>query len=254
MPCSTVPSDYQFVSGLDVRRLTASPFYLKLRQEQPQVAGIGNDLLEFTAQTGIDPARDISYLVMAGRSGESVKSEGLVILSGDFDKNRIVSFLESKAGVIVMEYGSASVMMVPDKKDNNVKNGIAFLGENEIAMGDLVSLKAALDTNVGGKTSILSNAKVSSLLSSIDLDGMFWFAGDAAGAMRKSPLPVPPSLNASSIQSIAGVFDVGEDFIGKDYGDNNRFEFGSQIGRRLQRIHCTRPIVRRAESRTQTVA
>ena len=210
-----IPSDYQFVSGVNVRRLTTSPFYLKLRQEQPQVAQIGNGLMEFTAQTGIDPARDVSYLVMAGRSGESVKPEGLVILSGDFDKNRIVSFLQSQAGVITMAYGGASVMMIPDKKDNSVKNGMVFLGENEIAMGNLVALKAALDTKAGGKNSILSNAVVSSLLSTIDLDGMFWFAGDATGAMRKSPLPVPPALNASSIQSIAGVFDIGEDFVGK---------------------------------------
>jgi hypothetical protein len=210
-----IPADYQFVSGLDVRRLTTSPFYLKLRQEQPQVARIGNELSEFTAQTGIDPARDISYLVMAGRSGASVKPEGLVILSGDFDKNRIVSFLRSQSGVIAMEYGGASVMMIPDKKDNSVKNGMVFLGENEIAMGNLVSLKAALDTKAGGKSSILSNAVVSSLLSSINLDGMFWFAGDAAGAMRQSPLLLPPALNASSIQSIAGVFDLGDDFVGK---------------------------------------
>ena len=210
-----IPSDYHFVSGINIRRLTASSFYLKLQQEQPQAAQLGGALSKFTEQTGIDPARDISYLVMAGRSGESTKPEGLLIVSGEFDKNRITSFIRSKASPIEMEYGGTSVMMVPDKTDASVKNGMAFLGEHEIAMGALVSLKAALDTRTGGKKNILSNAPISSLLGSINMDAMFWFVGDAAGALRQSPLPIPPALNASSIQSVAGAFDINEDIVGK---------------------------------------
>ena len=210
-----IPSDYHFVSGINVRRLTASSFYLKLRQEQPQAAQLGSALSKFTEQTGIDPARDISYLVMAGRSGESTKPEGLLIVSGEFDRNRITSFVRAKAAPIEMEYGGTSVMMVPDKNDPSAKNGLAFLGEHEIAMGTLVSLKAALDTRTGGEKNILSNVAISSLLSSINMDAMFWFAGDAAGALRQSPLPIPPTLNASSIRSVAGAFDINEDIVGK---------------------------------------
>ena len=212
-----IPSDYHFVSGINVRRLTASSFYLMLRQEQPQAAQVESALSEFTAQTGIDPARDISYLVIAGRSGESKKPEGLVIVTGEFDRNRITSFIRSKAAPIEVQYGGTSIMLVPDKqksKDNSVKNGMAFLGEHEIALGDMVSLKAALDTRTGGKQNILSNATISPLLSSINMDEMFWFAGDAAGALRKSTLSVPPALNASSIRSIAGAFDVNENIVG----------------------------------------
>jgi hypothetical protein len=210
-----IPSDYSFICGINVQSLTASPFYLKFRQEQPQAAQIGNELSQFTEQTGLDPARDISYLVMAGRAGASAKPEGLLIVSGNFDKSRITAFMQSKADVSAMEYEGASVMMIPDKKDNSVKNGVVFLGEREIAMGDLASLKAALDTRAGAKKNILSNAAISSLLASINLDEMFWFAGDAAGAIRNSPLPVPPALNTSSIQSIVGTFDIGENLVGK---------------------------------------
>lgn len=210
-----IPPDYHFVSGINVRRLTASSFYLKLRQEQPQAAQLGSALSKFTEQTGIDPARDISYLVLAGRAGESTKPEGLVIVSGEFDRNRITSFIRSKAAPIEMEYGGTSVMMFPDKTDASVKNGMAFLGEHDIAMGNLVALKAALDTRTGVKKNILSNAAISSLLSNVNMDAMFWFAADAAGAFRKSTLPMPPALNAASIQSVAGTFDINEDIVGK---------------------------------------
>jgi len=211
----SVPSDYQFIAGMNVRRFTSSTLYLKLRQGQPQAAQIENEISKFTEQTGLDPARDISYLVIAGRAGASTKPEGLLILSGDFDKDRLTSFLRSKEAVIAMDYKGTSVMMVPDKNDNSVKTGMAFFSQHEVAMGDLASLKAALDTKVGEKRNILSNTVVSSLLGSINLDGMFWFAGDTAAAMQKSSLQVPPALNASSIQSIAGTFDIGEDFAGK---------------------------------------
>jgi hypothetical protein len=210
-----IPSNYHFVSGINVRHLTASAFYLKLRQEQPQAAPIESEISKFTEQTGIDPARDISYLVMAGRSGGSTQPEGLVIVSGNFDRNRIKSFLQSKAAPVEMEYGGTSILMIPDQKGNSARNGMAFLGEQEIVMGNLASIKAALDTKAEGKSNILSNAAMSSLLSSVNLDEMFWFAGDVAGAMKESPLPVPPALNASSIQSIAGTINIGEDVVGK---------------------------------------
>jgi hypothetical protein len=211
-----IPSDYHFVSGINVRRLTASSFYLKLRQEQPQAAQLGSMLARFTEQTGIDPIRDISYLVLAGRrNGESTKPEGLVIVSGEFDRKQITSFIRSKAAPIETEYGGTAIMMVPDKTDASVKNGMAFLSEHEIAMGSLISLKAALDTRTRVKKNIRSNATISSLLSSINMDEMFWFAADAAGALRESPIPMPPAINASSIQSIAGAFDINEDIVGE---------------------------------------
>jgi hypothetical protein len=210
-----IPSDYSFVFGMNVQRLAASPFYLKLRQEQPQAAQIGSELSQFTEQTGIDPARDISYLVAAGRAGASAKAEGLLIASGNFDKNRVASFVRSKSAVTAMEYAGTPIMMIPDKKDNGVMNGMAFLGERDIAMGDLASIKAALDTRAGEKKNILSNAAISSLLASINLDAMFWFAGDVASAIRNSPLPMPPALNTSSIQSIAGTLDIGESIAGR---------------------------------------
>jgi hypothetical protein len=210
-----IPPDYHFVAGIHVRRLTESPFYLKLRQEQPQAAQIGSELSKFTAKTGIDPARDISYLVLAGRSGQSAKPEGLMILTGNFDRNRITSFIRSQSAPVEMDYRGTSVMMIPDKNNASLKNGMAFLGEGEIAVGDIASLKASLDTREAGGKNILSNPAISSLLSSMNLDEMFWFAGDAAAAMRESSLPVPPALNTSSIRSIAGAFDIGEDFIGK---------------------------------------
>src|SRR3974390_3247231 len=63
---NSIPSDYQFVSGINVQKFIASPYYSRLRQRQSSTPPVGSDLSAFVDQTGVDPKRDISYLVFAG--------------------------------------------------------------------------------------------------------------------------------------------------------------------------------------------
>jgi hypothetical protein len=211
---SSIPSDYPFVFGMNVRQLTASPFYQKLRQESPQTLSLGDDLANFTEQTGLDPARDIASVIVASGPRGSAKPEGLLIVSGDFNRERITSYIRAKAAPAETEIGGVQVMLVPDKKNANVQNGMAFLNEHEIASGSLDSLKAAFDTRSGARKSILANPTVTGLLDGIDLNSMFWFAGDASGAIQQSPIAVPAGLNASAVQSVSGAFNFGENFVG----------------------------------------
>lgn len=211
----SVPSDCQFVLGINVPRLVASSFYSKILQERQTAGQIGSNLAAFIEQTGVDPARDISYLVMAAHSGEKTKPEGLVIVAGNFDRNKITGYIRSKASPSELEYGGVSVLMLPEQKVNGTKSGIAFLSGHEIALGDLESLKAAVDTRAGGKKNILSNAGMVSLLNGIDFNEMFWFAGDAASVLRRSPLPAPVGPNALSMQSIVGTFNIADNVVGK---------------------------------------
>jgi hypothetical protein len=210
-----IPSDCNIVCGINLSRILASPFYLKLRQDQERAAEIAKEISKFTEQTGIDPGRDISSLVLAGRSAEASKAQGMIIVSGDFDKSRLISFIRSKAAPIEMEYRGASVMLLPNQPDNSVKNGLTFLSDHEIALGNLASVQAALDTKAGTRKNLLSSAAIMSLLGSIDRDSMLWFVADTTGVDKRPPLPVPPSLNASSIQSIAGTIDMFEEISGK---------------------------------------
>ena len=211
----SIPSDFQFVAGINLQRIAASPLFLKLRQEQPQAARIGNDLARFTEQTGIDPFRDITYVVLAGRADGTAKRESLIIVSGAFDKSRITDIIRTKASAIEMDYRGTPLMLIPEPKDSTVKNGMVFLAEREIAIGNLASIKSALDTRAGDKNDILSNATISSLLGGIDLNEMLWFAGNAADALKIAPMQAPPALNASSVQGIAGTLNISENLAGK---------------------------------------
>jgi hypothetical protein len=205
----SVPADFQFVIGIDVRQLTASPLYAALSQKK-----IGAKLAELAGTTGLDPARDVSYLILATKSRPQAKPAALLILAGSFDKSRIADSIRSKGSPAETMYENVPIWTLPEQKTDAVENGIAFLGEREIAVGDRESLKAASDANGGRKGSILSNGAIADLLPGVALEETFWFAGDAASALQQSPIPVPPTVTAVSIQSILGSFKVTEDVIG----------------------------------------
>ena len=210
---NSLPSDCQFLFGINVQKFVSSSAYAKFRQRQSQQ--IGNDLAAFIDKTGVDPARDIAYLVAAGRPGEKAKGEGVVIVTGRFNQSAITAYIRSKSTPIEMKYGGALVLMIPDPKNDAVERGVVFLDGGEIAMGDLESLKAVLD--VGGKAdkSILSNPAIAPLISSISPDEMFWFAGDAAGVLAKAPVSNPLGANISSIRNVVGILNITDAVTGK---------------------------------------
>jgi len=205
-----IPSDYAFVAGVNVRQVMASPFFAKMLEQR----AMGKDLAEFTARTGLDPARDVDYLLLAGRNAGAAKPEGLMILSGTFDREKILGFFRTGAPGTETEHAGTAVLRMPGGKDGSAANAMAFLGEREIALGDLESLEAALDTRSGAKKSVLTNAALASLIGTVDTDAMFWFAAESPDLMKAAKLPFPPAMNASPVKSAAGSFHFGEDVAG----------------------------------------
>src|SRR5512146_1724324 len=76
-----LPGDARFVMGFDVQRFTASPFYARYAKER----GMRPDSLrELEEKTGLDPARDVEQIVVAG-SGADRRSPGVALVIGRFD-------------------------------------------------------------------------------------------------------------------------------------------------------------------------
>jgi TonB family protein len=212
---NSIPSDYQFISGINVRRLVDNSLHSELSKDQQAAGQMAGKLSSFGEEFGVDFNRDISYLVMAVRSGKFPNPEGLQIVSGDFDRNRILSFIRSKPGLSEMEYAGATILLTPNKTDPDGKNAIVFLNEREIAFGNLESIKAALETKAETRKNILANSEMASLINSISLNEVFWFAGDAASVFRQSPLPTPPVFRSMSIQNVVGSFNIMDNVFGK---------------------------------------
>jgi len=208
----SIPSDCQFVFGVNVRKLVNSPAFSKL-QTQPA----GNDLSSFIEKTGVDPRRDVSYLIAGGRGGAQTRNEGVAIVSGTFSEDRITAFIRLKSAPSEVQYAGSTVIMIPDPENGGLKNGIAFLNEREIAFGELESLKAVLDIKAKGNQSVLSNETMLPLIRSIGSEEMFWFAGDASSLLTRAPAAAaaPLRASASSIRSVVGILNIGDAVTGR---------------------------------------
>jgi len=203
------PADTNAIFGMNVQKFIGSQVYAQIMQKHEQE--IGEDLREFTAKTGVDPRRNIDYIIAASRPGQ-LKGAGVVIAVGSFNQEAIISFINTQGAPIKVDYAGATVLMIPEA--NKLEKGIAFLSPKEIALGDLDSLKALLDVQYSGRKNIYQNPTMNELLTKVMPGEMFWFAGDAS-VLARIPANTPFVPNLSVIQSVFGTLNLDVSITGK---------------------------------------
>ena len=207
-----LPSDLQVVFGMNVQKFITSPIYYRFQEKHDQP--IGTELAEFIEKTGVDPRRDLFYLLAAGRSKAIEKGEGVAIAVGNFDREAIASYIRSKMVPIEFDYEGVYILMLPKAEGENNERGIAFLSEQEIVLGDLEFIKEIMDVRNKGNKSILSNSTLAPLLNSFTSDEMFWFAGDVAGILASIPVSNPFGESITAIQNVTGTLNLMDSVTG----------------------------------------
>jgi len=198
---SNIPSAYQFVFGVNVQRVVQSPAYLKLRKTNE----LGSEMTAFAEKTGLDPSRDITYVVGAGGSKDKTGGEGVAVVVGRFDKDAISRYIRTKSTPIEKEYKGSTVLMVPNPQNpDSIQEGIAFLSEHEIVLGSLESIKAVLDVHGQEGKSILANNTMMALIEEIGSEEMFWFAGDSTDVLQKAPVATQLTKDLPPIKNVVG--------------------------------------------------
>jgi len=200
---SYLPANTQAVFGINVQKLVNSPIYAQAMAKHG--AEIAANLAEFTTKTGVNPSTDIDYIIGAGRPAQQ-KGAGVIIAVGSFKQNLIIDFINSHGTPIRLFYNDAVVLMIPETNASGAKleKGVAFLNDNNIALGDLESLKAVLDVY---KHPSATNATLPAMVANLDPREMFWFAGDAT-VLSKLPQNTPLTPSLSAIQSVFGILDL----------------------------------------------
>jgi hypothetical protein len=206
------PADSQAIVGINVRAFLNSPFYAKI--EAKRGAQVGAELAEFIEKTGVDPRRDVDYVVAGGRNLGGGKGNGAAIAIGNFNFEAIQTFIRSKSVPIEVKYNDAVVYMIPEHSGTQLEKGVAFLSTSEMALGDLESLKGILDVRAG-KPGVRSNETLAAMLEELDSKAMFWFAGDTANIMSKSPVSSPIGDKISAIQCIFGALNLDDTIAGR---------------------------------------
>jgi hypothetical protein len=182
-----LPADARFVMGFDVKRFTSSPFYARYATQR----GMRPDALrELEEKTGINPARDVDQIVIAGTSGTGAGSLGLALATGRFDLYKLGRTLETEGRVEGYSHDGSTVYAF--KADGNPAMAIAFLDENSLLFGQKVRVEAAVSSRTRGEAPFRKNATLMALAEKVRPGSTFWMVGDQsllAGMPTSLPAP-----------------------------------------------------------------
>lgn len=132
-----VMPDAKVIAGINVEQARISPFGQFVLSLIP--AG-DEGLAEFIAKTGFDPRQDLTEVLLASR-GEPGPMSGLVLARGNFDPMKIAAAAKEAGGTVQMYNG---VRLVTGK-DESQTHALAFLDNGVALMGDLDSVRGAID-------------------------------------------------------------------------------------------------------------
>jgi hypothetical protein len=141
-----VMPDAKVIAGLQVRETKNSLFgQYVLSHMQIEDAGFK----KFIAQTGFDPRRDVTEILMASNWEQSTpQSRWLVAARGTFNLPQITTAAKANGGVITDFQGVGILTYSQEAKTQepkpDIESGIAFFDSSSAVMGDLASVKAAI--------------------------------------------------------------------------------------------------------------
>ncbi len=179
--------DAKVVSGIQVDASKTSKFgqyvlsHMQLDDES---------FKKFIADTGFDPRRDVTEILMASNWSGEANARWLVLARGAFNSARIASSVQANGGAVTSFQG-VNLLSTPTGPKNQSTSSIAFLTSSEAAMGDPESVKAAIQryqTSSAAPAS-LGTKKVQDVMANND----FWFitlvpVSEFAGAMPDANL------------------------------------------------------------------
>lgn len=190
---SLVPAGAAVVAYANVHDVMASEFRQKLTSAMDSS---GDGRMKFKDETGIDIERDIDSVVAAALPDADGNGQGFgfVALRGRFDTARIEAIVTEKGGRMD-EYRGARLLLPPARSaasddpaasdgDASVQRhrpeapdtppALALVNANLVVLGSLDAVKAAIDRDQDGGTSILSDGEFVRMLENLESYSTMW--------------------------------------------------------------------------------
>ena len=173
---AVVPADLLQLISVDYRALKDSPTAMALKSQLMQSQ---QNLQAFEAALkgiGIDPDKDVDTLALATfRSGkQGVKTAG--VAAGPFNMKAVLKKMKLQK-YVPKKYHTASLYPM----DGGFT--MSFLDDSTLLFGDLVAVKAALDTQNGEVLNLDTNSTMSNMMSDVD-SSPFWSILDQQGTQN----------------------------------------------------------------------
>ena len=138
-----VMPDAQVMAGINVTTAKISPFgtYLLSQLAANEAGSNGHGLQDFIAKTGFDPRQDVTEILSAS-AGNATAPGGLILAKGNFQVDKLSALVGADSKQQVSSYAGATLITSSDPKE---PHALAFLGNDIAVLGDVASVKAALD-------------------------------------------------------------------------------------------------------------
>ncbi len=230
-----IPKDVMAVFFIDIHRVMGIEFINNLitEKESDEQSDELTGLQEFKAKTGIDPEKDINFIVGA-ITGETEKGneEGVAIVNLAYNKDLLLTMIkeeiakekeehekqaeeeeEEEHELIEEEYNGFTIYTVKEeceeeeeekeepweeKEEHGEKHeeggSFVFLDKSNIAAGNKNSVKSVIDVLQEKNESVLKNEGLSTLLTKINKETIFWGAALIPAEAIKEATSARPEL------------------------------------------------------------
>jgi hypothetical protein len=202
-----LPADTQFVMGVDVQRLTSSPMWEKWstnKAMRPEAM----DRLE--RWTGLDPARDIDQIVIAGRGAAGTeKPMPLVMAMGRFNLETLGGSIEGAGAGAKSQLEGATLFTMEQK---GVSSSLAVLDTRTLVFGPTAQVQELVRSRARGETPLRQNAGLLALVEAVKPGSTFWMVGDKT-ILANMPKGIPAggggaTMNLPPLQSLTVTGDL----------------------------------------------
>jgi len=209
-----VMPDAKVVAGIQVAKTRDSLFgQFILSHMQVDDAGFQ----KFITETGLDPRRDVSEILIASNWQSSTpESRWLVLARGTFDLQKIGQAALAN-GARASKFQGADLYAYSDAAKPEVENGIAFTDASTALLGDIGSVKAAIErwkANAPASDALLSKVR------DVSAANDFWFVTLVPVSEFALAMPDPNLSGAMKGNLLAGISQASG---GVRFGDTVAF-------------------------------
>jgi hypothetical protein len=179
--------DSQVVAGLEVTQAKGSLFGQYVLSH---LSVNDNKLQQFISQTGFDPTKDVSEIVIASNwKANTPDSQWLVLADGTFNVSKITAAAQANGGV-PMVYQGVNLVTHAAASSSQLATAFGFLSPTVGLAGDITSVKAAIDRKQSNAPTV---SAVFTDVQQVSANNDFWFVtlvplSNFAGAIPDSNL------------------------------------------------------------------
>jgi hypothetical protein len=189
---------------------------------KPEVAAqLQAQLDQLVAESGVD-LRSIDHVVVGFTLGDGLKTEPLILATGNFNQERILTSLAGPLGRKwkARTYNGQKVWAEPvkknaktAKKDNN-PGAIAFFDNQTLGVGSFESVKRSIDARAGARTAVSQNANLMSALHQSNASASIRFAFAIPEAARQKLIEATGAgallKPLAAVNQIVGAIDLND--------------------------------------------